>query len=189
MPTSATGTWANSLVQAGFTLLEVLVVVVLIAIITSFATLAVRAPDPQERLDEEARRLLVRLELAQQEAWLRAETRGVRFAQDGYRFLVRDRQGKWQALSDGTQPGAYRLPSGLSLQLSVDGQPVRLFATLDEDQAMDATLQQPSAGPQPQVLLAGGEGSEFGVVLEAEALRPHAVSGDLSGALHAEPLP
>ena len=51
----------------GFTLLEIMVVLVLVGIITSFALLSVGG-GPRERLAEEARRLAALVELHQQEA-------------------------------------------------------------------------------------------------------------------------
>ena len=67
--------------SAGFTLMEVMVVLVLIGIITSFAVLSVGGRTGQ-RLAEEGQRLIALVELHQQEAILSGELRAIRFNQD-----------------------------------------------------------------------------------------------------------
>jgi general secretion pathway protein H len=76
----------------GFTLLEIMVVLVLIGIITSFALLSVGG-GPRDRLAEEAQRLAALVELHQQEAILSGELRGIRFARTGYAILTPGRKG------------------------------------------------------------------------------------------------
>jgi general secretion pathway protein H len=79
----------------GFTLLEIMVVLVLIGIITSFALLSVGG-GPRERLAEEGQRLAALVELHQQEAILSGEVRGIRFTRTGYAILSLDEKGEWQ---------------------------------------------------------------------------------------------
>ena len=74
--------------EQGFTLLEILVVVVIAAIIFSLSTLAIRGTTPEELLQTEARRLDRLLQLAQEEAILRGEEYGLEFGPQSYRFLI-----------------------------------------------------------------------------------------------------
>lgn len=129
----------------GFTLLEVMVVLVLIGIITSFALLSA-GRGPQERLAEEAQRLAALLQLQQQEAILASELRGIRFSRTGYALLRRDEKNNWQAPPAADSLIQRQLPDDMTLGLWVEGQPV--------------SLKNPPKWPQV-VLLASGEATEF----------------------------
>jgi general secretion pathway protein H len=131
---------------AGFTLMEVMVVLVLIGIITSFAVLSVSGGSGQ-RLAEEAQRLAKLIELHQQEAILSGELRGIRFNHAGYTILSLSEKGQWQtpAAAALTQR---QLPEDMTLDLWVEGRPVNL-----------------KIASEPQVaLLNSGESTEFVVV-------------------------
>ncbi|MGB5062710.1 MAG: type II secretion system minor pseudopilin GspH [Candidatus Competibacter sp.] len=158
----------------GFTLLEVMVVMLLIGIMTSFALLSVGG-GPQERLAEEGQRLAALMELHQQEAILRGELRGIRFTRTGYAILSLNEQGEWQPPAATTTLVRRALPEDIALGLWVDGRPAELAA----------------AGRLPQVLLlASGEATEFVAVfgftddrgLDAPMYR---VAGDTLGRLTA----
>lgn len=170
MPTLATGI-LNSHRNRGFTLLEVMVVLVLIGIITSFAVLSTGGHN--DRLVTEARRLTALMELTHQEAILRSEQRGVRFTGSGYAFSVLDGNGKWQPADDSRLLSRHELPAGLSLQLQVEGQPV------DLRQGEDSL---------PQVLLlASGEATDFILTLSNDERQSYTLSGDLTGKLELHP--
>ena len=109
----------------GFTLLEVMVVMVLIGILASLAVLSVGG-GPRDRLAEEAQRLAALFELQQQEAILSGEIRGIQFARQGYAILSLDDQGAW-GTPDATDTLIRRqLPEDLELRLWVDNRPVSL---------------------------------------------------------------
>lgn len=158
---------------SGFTLLEVLVVLVLVGVMTSFALLSVGG-GPQERLAEEAQRLAALVELHQQEAILASEPRGIRFMRTGYAVLSLNEKGEWRPPAASATFIQYKLPEEIALGLWVEGRPVDLRA----------------AAVQPQVvLLASGETTEFVTVfgLADEVNKPDAplyrVAGDALGRL------
>lgn len=156
----------------GFTLFEVMVVLLLIGIMTSFALLSVGG-GPKERLAEEGQRLAALVELQQQEAILRSELRGIRFSRTGYTILSLSQQGQWQQLAATTTLIQRELPEDIVLRLWIDGRPAELS----------------SHEQQPQVvLLASGESTEFVAVLGfANDQKPEAslyrVAGDDLGRL------
>jgi general secretion pathway protein H len=77
----------------GFTLLEMLVVVVIAAILVSLAAVSIGS-NPRRNLDEEGQRLAQLFESANDEAHLRAHLWAWQPGSDGYRFLER-RDGVW----------------------------------------------------------------------------------------------
>jgi len=156
----------------GFTLLEVMVVMILVGIMTGFALLSIGG-GARDRLVEEARRLAALVELHQQEAILNGETRGIRFDRASYALLSLDDQGRWRPPVAATTLVRRQLPEGLTLGLWIEGRPV---------------VPDPE-NEQPQVLLlASGETTEFVAIFGfADDAGPNAprqrVAGDALGRL------
>jgi len=111
--------------RRGFTLIEVLVVVAILAIA---ATVAVVAYDGDERgqVTREARRLAGALEHAALRAQLRAETLGVSAEGGGWRFWRRHpERGQWQPVADDDVLGPHALASGMRVApVSYAGRPL-----------------------------------------------------------------
>ena len=151
--------------SAGFTLLELMVVLVLIGIIFSFAALSLRGTDISDLMEHETRRLATLLELASDEAILQAEEMAVNFTEDGYEFLVLHGN-NWQSPGDDSLLKAYSLPAEIELRLEVEGEPPELdnFAAQEEgdsdaDEAEKLT---------PQVfILSSGEMTPFTVTFRS----------------------
>lgn len=72
---------------AGFTLIEVLVVVVIAGVITSVAVLSL-GDRSEQKLDAETRRFTSLLEMARDEAVLKSSQIGLGFWERGYQFFV-----------------------------------------------------------------------------------------------------
>lgn len=81
----------------GFTLLEVLVVLILVGVLLTFAAASLRGPDPANQLREEVMRLQALMQLATDEAVIQARTYGLRLSPTGYAFVAYGEQG-WQTL-------------------------------------------------------------------------------------------
>ncbi len=126
--------------ERGFTLLELLVVVLIIGLLTSMAVLGVQGRSQRERLEDEAERLLERMRLGREEAVLRSQSLGLLFGPNGYRFLALD-DGRWRR-HQGRLFQTYDLPQGMRLEVDIDGLEVEL-AQSDEDANDDA---EPAAG-------------------------------------------
>jgi general secretion pathway protein H len=125
MSTSATGTSTDRRrAGRGFSLLELLVVLLLIGIILTLATLAVRPRLGAADSGDEAARLAALLQLAREQAVLQGVEHGLELARDGYRLLaLEDRT--WQPLAESIwRPRT--LPAQVRLQLTVEGRAVDL---------------------------------------------------------------
>ena len=142
----------------GFTLLEVMVVLVLIGIIFSFAVLSVSRNDQDELMKRETRRLATLIDLANDEAVIRGQEFAIHFTETGYDFLVLQLEG-WQDLQDDRLLKSYRLPKGVRVRIEVEGDPPGL----------DRKDKKTGDTRTPQVyLLSSGEMTPFSVTFEAE---------------------
>jgi len=153
---------------AGFTLLEILVVVVIIGVVASTLVMSVGGM----RLDrgkDEARRFAALVRLAGQEAMLRSRELAVELFADGYRFLVYDQQ-QWQPLDD-EGLAEQHLPEGMSFDVQLDGA-TTLWTGDTETEA-------------PRIyLLSTGEMTPFDVMLTVDGQDvSYRITGGLAGKL------
>lgn len=155
----------------GFTLLEVLVVVVIIGIVISFAVLSIGSRTLDDRLEQEARRLRELVALAADEAVLQGVEVGLLQTPDGYAFLVLREDG-WVVADDSGALRGRTLQEPFYLQLRVEGRPVTPVAPGDE-----------SVELKPQVLLlSSGEATTFSAELRARGFAPYfMLEGDALG--------
>jgi general secretion pathway protein H len=141
---------------AGFTLLELMVVMVLIGIIFSFAMLSMKGDDMAELMEQEARRLETLLTLASDEAVIRGEELALRFEYDGYEFMVLGADG-WRTANDGLLKG-YHMPADVEMYLDVSGD---LPVPGDEQSEQDDSQ-------LPQVfILSSGEMTPFSITFNS----------------------
>ena len=136
MPTSATGK------AEGFTLVELLVVLVIVGLVSGAVLLAV--PDPRGSLEAEAERFAARARAAQERAVMDNRAVALRVTPEGYAFEWRV-EGEWQPL--GQRPfGSYAWGEGVAAALEPEGErilfdstgfaePARLALTRDGESA------------------------------------------------------
>jgi len=182
MPTSATGTSSNEpgrgrapARSAGFTLLELLVVIVIIGIIASMAVVSVRVLGGDHEMDQEAKRLAAVLTQARDEAILQGRDLGLRLDSRGYDFLRYDnRNERWELATDDPLLRERTLPDGLEAGLLLESRPMKLPARA-------APSEQSPASPQV-VVMASGDVVPFEVRLERAGTRElRAVAGRPEG--------
>lgn len=143
----------GTLASAGFTLIEVLVVMVIIASLAGLAVISAGVAGPSRELNHEAERLAGLIGVLADEAVLDNREYGLRLERDSYQVYFYDEPGaRWQALSD----GARQLPAWAELTFELDGEPLVLpEPAKDEKKAKDAP-------PVPQlIILSSGELSPF----------------------------
>jgi type II secretion system protein H len=115
------GSNAGSNTTGGFTLLELLVVITIIAILFTFSTLAIRTSSPEDIIKEEALRLDRLIQLALEEAVLKNTEYGLQFNTNGYQFLYYDyAKNRWHPIETDKQLRARELPFEMEIELSIE---------------------------------------------------------------------
>lgn len=169
--------------QAGFTLLEIMVVVLIIGVMAAFAVGSIGGRTLDDGLETEARRLRELLVLAADEAVLHGTEVGFVHTADGYRFLSPDSAAtpageapRWIPVADDPTLRPRRLPEPFYLELEVEG---RAVAPVPDDGT------EPAA---PQVLLSSsGEVTPFLMRVRARHHQPHyRLESNLIGAMKLE---
>jgi general secretion pathway protein H len=161
----------------GFTLVEILVVVVIIAIVVSLAVLSIGVTGRDSQLDEESRRIEGLVGLLHERALLEGRDFGLRIEPTAYEFVVYDaRRDRWLTLDQEQEFRHRDLPKGLSFQLQLDSQIVVI-------KPIDRTLASDDPPPGPQVAIAAsGEGTPFRLTLLRDGTQAQAsVDGDALG--------
>ena len=117
---------------SGFTLIEILVVVVIIAVITAGAILSLSTVGHDRELETERDRLVSLLNYAREQAELQTRELGLYCTQDGYRFLAFDPlTNLWKDVTEDDALHRRELPSGLRIRLSVEAHDVVLAQATD----------------------------------------------------------
>ncbi|WP_119978747.1 type II secretion system minor pseudopilin GspH [Shewanella algidipiscicola] len=151
--------------QRGFTLMEVLLVVLLMGLAASAVTLTMGGTDQQQALDRVARQFMASTELVLDETVLSGHFIGIVIEKDRYEFVVYD-EGKWHPLQQDRLLAAREMQQGIQLDLILDGLPLSQEDE-EQDSWFDEPLIEPSAEdkkkhPEPQVMLfPSGEMSAF----------------------------
>ena len=197
--------------QQGFTLVEILVVVVIMAIVISLAVLSIGVAGRDTQLDDESRRIAGLVGLLHERALLEGRDFGMRIEPAAYEFLVYDtRRDRWFSFDQEHEFRHRELPKGVTFQLELDSHIVVLkpidssvskpndTSTANRRSTTDQTLplsqalssnqtslaDQASANqPPPQIAIAAsGEGTPYRLTLLREATQAKAtVSGDAMG--------
>jgi general secretion pathway protein H len=174
---------------AGFSLLEILVVVAIIGIFLGVAVLSTDLVSFERKLEQEAQRLATRIGFTGDEALMQGRDFGIVFYEEGYEFRAFHNTEAWIA-AQGPGMEGLRLEPDVSIRLIIDGREVVLepycmlfpcgaqLSTMDEDE-------QNEAAPAPQVILfASGEVTPFDLDFfrESELLDPfYRLSVDFDG--------
>ncbi|HKU15298.1 MAG TPA: type II secretion system minor pseudopilin GspH [Steroidobacteraceae bacterium] len=138
---------------SGFTLLEILVVLVIIGVMVSIATLSIGVLGKDQQVEEESRRVWAVLRQAREEAELQAIDLAIYVAASDYEFLHFDtRRNQWQPIVDDQLYAQRQLPEGLRFRLWLEGREIVLKPALPDRSDKD---EHEKAPPQLTVLSSG----------------------------------
>jgi general secretion pathway protein H len=164
---------------AGFTLIEILVVVLIIGLLSGVMLLSMSVVGRDRDLEKESDRLLTLFTYAREQAELQTREYGVLFEDDGYEFLTYDlRRTQWRSVVEDDALTARKLPDGLDFKLIVEARPVVLTRPKDaKDKA-------------PQVMIfSNGDLTSFSATLEREGgVRSVTLTQDEKGQVIEQPM-
>jgi len=157
--------------QRGFTILELLVVLLIIGIVVSMATLSVGGNEART-LRDEAQRLTSLLDLAIQESVLNGGEMALEVSENSYQFLAYVDE-DWLPLTEVDEFRPRELPMGIQLEAEVEGQTASedLFGETEASQIW---------------IMSSGEVSPFTITLKLEGGPLYRLNGDMMGGLKLE---
>ena len=168
--------------EHGFTLLELLIVIVIVAILFSFATLTIRSSSPEDLIKEEAHRLDRLIQLVLEEAVLRNTEYGLEFKQNSYRFLAYS-DNQWQAISDDKLLRKRELPEEMEIELAIEQTDIIIGETAETtDEDNDNEDEEKKAKPQVFLLSSEEITPEFSARFTLHGIETsYIVSGSIDG--------
>lgn len=152
--------------RRGFTLLEVLMVVLVVGIISGVAMLSFNPGGAERQLQDESDRLAALMAQASDEAVMQNQEYGLKIIDKGYYFLCLDEaKQRWKSCPESGSFRQRELPEGLEIHLLYGGKmALPLLANARSDAEADARpdKDQEESGPRitPDIfLLSSGEAS------------------------------
>ncbi|MBL4827532.1 MAG: type II secretion system minor pseudopilin GspH [Spongiibacteraceae bacterium] len=148
--------------QRGFTLIEILIVLVLIAVMAGLVTATLGA-NPHNALNREARRLQAVLQMAADEAVFQGLQWSMALPEQGYQFLVFNSEDFSWSRVESAPFNLHTLNSAVTLRLTIEGEQLdpqaleqmQRMTSLKSDQALQPVL----------LLLSSGEVMPFSIML------------------------
>jgi len=172
----------NPHASRGFTLLEILVVVVIIGIVTMGALLSMSFVGADRALHTEGDRIAELMNYAQEQGELQTREMGLYCTDHSYSFLAFDaRRNLWVPIDDDDALRARTLPDAIRIQLFVEGREVVLATVADEQKSKKPAT---SAAPASAPTAAGASfPSPYAASSSPTELKPHVMifsNGDLT---------
>lgn len=157
----------------GFTLIELMVVIVIIGIIVTSVVLSINTDDVKEHMEIEMNRLRALVNLAREEAVLQDHDMALVIKENSYSFQWYDiKQQKWLAVDDGQVFRERKVPLGTNLVLLIEDIPTPekkarpgLSLNLDDE---DKKKQEEEEQVQRVVIFPSGEVFPFELILQKD---------------------
>jgi general secretion pathway protein H len=145
----------------GFTLLEIMVVVVIIGMVSAVVVLKIGGNNHDTQLEQEAQRLDALFDYVREQAELQTRDYGFRINDSGYSFVVFDTlANQWRPVDEDDALRDRDLPDDIQSQVVVEGRTIVLDRKKKDKEVEDFS---------PQILIfANGDLSSFEVALQRE---------------------
>lgn len=152
--------------QQGFTLMEVLLVVLLMGLAAAAVTMTMGGADGKKQLERAALQFMAATEMVLDETVLSGHFIGIVIEKTSYKYVFYD-EGKWKSLDRDRILAERQMKEGVEISLVLDGLPL-----VQEDEEQDSWFDEPFIDektaeekkkfPEPQILLfPSGEMSAF----------------------------
>ncbi|MCG9732115.1 type II secretion system minor pseudopilin GspH [Shewanella sp. Isolate13] len=151
--------------QTGFTLMEVLLVVLLMGLAATAVTLGMGGASKEKALERTAQQFMMATEMVLDETVLSGHFVGIVIEDTSYKFVYYD-EGKWKPLEQDRLLAERQMEPGVEMVLVLDGLPL-----VQEDEEQDSWFDEPlieksaeekKKFPEPQIMLfPSGEMSAF----------------------------
>lgn len=106
--------------SAGFTLIEVMLVIVVIGVLAAQVVYSFSGESRQQRLEKETEKLQARIQLAAELAMLKNVELGLYVDDKGYRFMLFE-QDKWRSIREPKALAPYEFKPGFSAKIELEG--------------------------------------------------------------------
>ena len=168
--------------QRGFTLLEVMLVLVIMGLLAGTVVFNISGQSGQDRLKQQVQRFQVVFSMASDYAVLNQQQLGLYVDEDKnqYSFVVLDEEQNWQLISGDKTFEAHTLPDEFSFELELNDLPWDTDESLFNESSIDAELsfsddeisigdEEEKKLPPPQVfLLSSGDITPFSLAFSFE---------------------
>ena len=171
----------NHRIQQGFTLIEVMLVIVLIGVMVSAVQFTFSGNKPEQLLEQNSARFAGIFDVAAEYGLLNNVELGLFIEENSYQFLGYDGV-SWSPIADNPLFEVYTLPEGIEITLQLDDLPIeapQLFDSsvlINEDEEESFTDDAEKKKTIPQVyMLSGGDITPFSLTF---SLADFAFDGD-----------
>jgi general secretion pathway protein H len=158
--------------ERGFTLIELMVVVLIIGLMAAGLVLSVSVTGRDNQLEKESERAFQLIKYAREKAELQTREFGLYLGDHDYQFLTFDpRKGLWRPVDEDDALRARQLPEGLKFRLIVEGREVVLKAPEDKDKSKKTKeqLEKEALAFQPHIMIfSNGDLTSFQLTLERD---------------------
>ena len=175
----------------GFTLIEMMVVVLIIGLMAAGIVLSVGVTGRDTELERESERAFQLIKYAREKAELQTREFGLYCGDHDYQFVTFDpRKQIWRPVDEDDALRARELPDGLKLRLIVEGRQVVLKAPDDKEKQKKKTKEEEEKelrAFQPHIMIfSNGDLTSFALTLEREdPVRSVTINSTDKGAIEA----
>ncbi|MCM0612140.1 type II secretion system minor pseudopilin GspH [Marinobacter sediminum] len=157
--------------QAGFTLIEIMVVLIIVGLLAALAVFSMGGSSQQRELENEVRELYLLMQTASEQSVLNNLEMGLQFNDDGYQFVAfQDSTGDWKASGE----RMFRLrtfPDWLVVTRFIESDAPRLASA--EDKLLPDVVFFSSGETTPfEIEFTAGKGSDYVHVIASDGVSP-----------------